>query len=541
MIRKQLPCYDVCCGAGVFSLGFKRAGFKILGGIDNNKHAIETAQYNIPEGKWEHLPIESLAANGHEHPVKNADIIIAGLPCQGFSVAGKCKPDDHRNYLYKDLLKIVSATRPQFVVIENVRGLIAKRNQKIFSGIINGLENTGYNVSYRLYEAANLGTPQYRKRIVIVASLKIPARYVFEGVQFAEQHKTVKEALKGIPKRKEIASENHTFMVHSPKVIRKISKVKNGGIISYRRLQNDRPSHTIISGHNALPVHPTEHRAISNREAARLQGIPDSFKFQVPRTAQTVQIANAVPFPLAYKIAQAVKNATNLKQRVCGELYTRLSAKTNNTIRNSFRNDFINFYNIYGKDYPWRKISNPYKILATEILLQRTKAGMVNTVWRKAIKSINLSSNGNGLDKRGLKGVMKKLGIFNRVQTLEKMNSKIIQYFGNRIPSNFDELMNLPGVGIYIASAVRTFAFNIPDFPVDTNAFRFISRFYGIKIKAKKSEARQIREFMNTVIPNKKPKQFVYGFLDFCSDVCSPVNPKCNKCSLNHKCASSTI
>jgi A/G-specific adenine glycosylase len=100
----------------------------------------------------------------------------------------------------------------------------------------------------------------------------------------------------------------------------------------------------------------------------------------------------------------------------------------------------------------------------------------------------------------------------------------------------FDDLMRLPGVGIYIAAAVRTFAFSIPDFPVDSNGFRFVSRFFGKRIKGTKNEARQIREFMNQIIDKRKPKEFVYGFLDFCSSVCTPTNPTCERCKLNTGC-----
>ena len=536
MKRRQLSCYDICCGAGAFSFGFKSAGFKALGGIDNNNHAIATAQYNIPEGKWEHLPIESLATNGYKNSVYNASVIIAGLPCQGFSTAGKCNPDDERNHLYKDLLKIINKVKPRFVVIENVQGLLAKRNKNIFLRITNGLKNIGYDVGYRLYEAANLGAPQYRKRILIVASSKIPARYVFEGIQFAEEHKTVREALRGVPPKREIVSKNHTFMVHSKKVINKISKITNGDIISYKRLKNDLPSYTIISGHNALPVHPTEHRAISNREAARLQGIPDSFIFQGPRTEQTVQVANAVPFQMAKRIAVAIKKSEWVMKNNQGNLYNKLVAKYSKPSKELLRKYLIRYYNNHGLNYPWRKIKDPYKILLTEILLQRTKGSMVKQIWRDVMTSVKPINHNFKINIKVLNKAIRKIGIFNRVQTIENLNYKMVQYFRKKVPKNFDELMNLPGVGIYIAAAVRTFAFNIPDFPVDSNAFRFISRFYGIKIAGKKSEARQIREFMNIIISAKKPKEFVYGFLDFCSVICSPLSPKCNKCRLCNKC-----
>ena len=541
--KRELKCFDICCGAGVFSFGFRGAGFNILGGIDIDKYAMETAKYNISGGAWEHLSIEELVLqveNDHNHFIFAADVILAGLPCQGFSIAGKCNTEDYRNVLYKHLMRIVRRVKPKFVVIENVQGLLSARYRDVLSNILDCFKVLGYDVDYRLYEAENFGVPQYRKRVFIIASLDIPVGYVFENVHFSDIHGTVKKALKGLPRKREIKNLNHTFMSHSKKVIRKISKIRGAGLISYRRLQLDKPSVTVTSGHNALPVHPTEHRAISNREAARLQGIPDTFMFRGPRSEQTVQVANAVPYPMANIIAKAIRNSSKLFESTTGKLYKKLTPKIDSNTKKQFKNGFVNFYKNSGRAYPWRNITDPYKILLTEILLQRTKSDMVKGVWKEIMASTKLSKSGSQVDPARIKRYIKKLGIFNRADTIKNLNNALLRYFGKKVPKNFDELMNLPGVGIYIAAAVRTFAFNIPDFPVDSNSFRFTSRFFGIKIFGRKSEARQIREFMNTIINQKRPKVFVYGFLDFCAVVCTPRKPKCDSCFLNKKCIYNT-
>jgi len=541
--NEKFCVYDLCCGAGVFSLGFKKDGFNLIGGIDRDKHALKTAGTNIPEGIWKHTSIEDLAdevERSSSHQVFHAKVILAGLPCQGFSVAGKCKTEDNRNELYKDLLRIVRKVKPKFVVIENVQGLLCERYRNILLDILGGFKHSGYDVDYRLYDAENFGVPQYRKRVFIIASLDVPVRHVFESVHFPDGHQTVREALKGLPRRHEIKNLNHTFMSHSKKVIRKISRIKGAGLISYRRLQLDKPSVTVTSGHNALPVHPTEHRAISNREAARLQGIPDTFIFKGPRTEQTVQVANAVPYPMANIIAKAIKNSSKLFRSTSGKLYQKLTSKVDGDTKRYFQDRLVSFYKKSGRQYPWRNITDPYKILLTEILLQRTKSDMVKKVWKEIMGSIKPCKGGFKLNQSRIKKSIKKIGIFNRVDTIKNLNNALLRYFGKKVPKNFDELMNLPGVGIYIAAAVRTFAFNIPDFPVDSNSFRFTSRFFGIKIFGRKSEARQIREFMNTIIDQKRPKEFVYGFLDFCAIVCTPRKPKCDSCFLNKKCKYNT-
>src|SRR5439155_5690430 len=93
---------------------------------------------------------------------------------------------------------------------------------------------------------------------------------------------------------------------HGPEVVRKIQKIKPGeGPISYRRLERSE-ARTLIAGHRALPVHPTQHRAISVREAATIQGFPRNYIFCGPRTEQPLQVANAVPPPLAEAVARTV-------------------------------------------------------------------------------------------------------------------------------------------------------------------------------------------------------------------------------------------
>lgn len=535
MHNKKLRCFEICCGAGIFSKAFKSTGYKILGGIDIDKHAIETARYNLPEGKWKQTSIEEFSKHLRKDSTSllKADIIISGLPCQGFSTAGMCDPDDYRNGLYKHLLKIVGVVKPQYVVVENVHGLTSARNRKVFKKIIIGLRSHKYDVDYRVYDAVNFSTPQCRKRVFIIASKKIPTRYIFSNVQFAAHQTTVRDALVNLSAKEENMRINHTFMKHGKGVVKKIKSINNGGPISYRRLKWNRPAVTIISGHNALPLHPQEHRAISNREAARLQGIPDGFIFKGPRTQQTVQIANAVPVPMAKAVAKAINIAQKTMKSSQGNIYKILQSKMEQKSKLFFRQGFINYFKKRGKQYKWRVIKKPYIILLTEILLQRTKSEMVSGIWTDFIKACNFNCSNNSVK---LKRIFNKIGLHYKIKTIQGLNSYIRRYFKGKVPSNYDELINLPGVGIYIASATRTFAFNIPDFPVDSNCFRFINRFYGLKTKGKKTEARQIREFMNTVISKKNPKGFVYGFLDFCTDICTPHNPKCKICFLGSRC-----
>lgn len=531
-------CYDVCCGAGLFSYAFELAGFGAIGGIDINKQALGTANANMA-GSFEILSLENMAHlvySTPKHIIFQADTIIAGLPCQGFSVAGKRDPNDKRNQLYRYLLKIVKRVNPKFVIVENVRGLLFARNKTTFDALLKGLGSLGYNVDYRLYDAIAFGTPQRRKRVVVIGSRIIPTRYIFEGVKFSANVATVRSAFAGLPYRRQIKRINHTFMKHSKKVVQRIMRIRNSSIISYRRLQWDNPSLTITSGHNALPLHPGENRAISIREAARLQGIPDTFIFKGSRTQQTVHVANAVPLPMALAIAKAIIGSGQRIRKSRGTLYESLVSK-NTPVTSALLSDcLITFYEQRGRAYPWRDTTDPYKLLLTEMLLQRTNSKMVNGIWHRVIGAIRRTSGKTSIDWRIASGAIKKIGLVNRTKTIERMNAYLSTTFENRVPRNYEELMSIPGVGTYMAAALRTFAFDIADFPVDSNAFRFISRFFGVNVRGRKSEALQIREFMNEVIANNRAKEFVYGFLDFCALVCTPKNPNCGQCVLKSRC-----
>lgn len=188
---------DIFCGAGGMSLGFQNAGCQILGGIDNNPHAIRTHHRNFPNCKLELDAQDVRNVDFLELPIKpgEVDILIGGPPCQGFSVVGigKMKSlerqrgndpelkvrNDPRNFLYKIFIDFLNYYQPIFFVIENVNTL---KSNKIFPTIIRELENglpvhqhdyPGYDLfEPRVLIASDYGVPQLRKRLFIVGKRK---------------------------------------------------------------------------------------------------------------------------------------------------------------------------------------------------------------------------------------------------------------------------------------------------------------------------------------------------------------------------------
>jgi len=154
-------------GAGGMDLGFKNAGFDIAWANDFNIDACITYENNL--GK--HIVHGDITNIKSEEIPSEVDLVIGGFPCQGFSVANtKRSLKDERNFLYKELLRIVNDKQPKFFVGENVKGILSLDNGKVFEMIKNDFKNIGYNVEAKLLNAADYGVPQIRQRVIMIGN-----------------------------------------------------------------------------------------------------------------------------------------------------------------------------------------------------------------------------------------------------------------------------------------------------------------------------------------------------------------------------------
>jgi len=154
-------------GAGGMDLGFRNAGFDIVWANDFNLDACITYENNI--GK--HIIHGDITNIKSEEIPSNVDVVIGGFPCQGFSVANtKRSLKDERNFLYKELLRVVNDKKPKFFVGENVKGILSLDNGKVFEMIKNDFKNIGYNVEAKLLNAADYGVPQTRQRVIMLGN-----------------------------------------------------------------------------------------------------------------------------------------------------------------------------------------------------------------------------------------------------------------------------------------------------------------------------------------------------------------------------------
>ncbi len=155
-------------GAGGMDLGFIKAGFDVVWANDIIPEAIESYRNNIGS----HIVYGDIRMINSDNIPDNPDVIIGGFPCQGFSIANTNRSmEDERNFLYKEMLRIISDKKPKIFVAENVKGLLSMEKGKVFQMIKKDFENLGYYVDARVLNAAEYGVPQQRERVVIIGNL----------------------------------------------------------------------------------------------------------------------------------------------------------------------------------------------------------------------------------------------------------------------------------------------------------------------------------------------------------------------------------
>ena len=320
-------------GIGGFDLGFMYAGFNIIWANDFDKYACKTYKENVSQNiVCGDIRIEK--ENIPEH-----DVLIGGFPCQPFSTLGKLQGFDDsegRGTLFFEIKEIIKKHKTKVVVLENVKNIMNHDKGNTFKRIIHELESLGYVCFHHVFNSADYGVPQMRYRVFFMGVRKdIGVKPSFpEKLLDKENYATVGDAIMDLV-GKENEFPNHVPMKHNEIVTKRIACIREGEGIPeeglpkdvakgsrsdytdntiknfshvYRRLSRSNPATTMVPGHNAFPLHPTENRSLTVREAARIQTFPDDVIFEGNRQNQCIQVGNAVPVKLAYEIAKHIKN-----------------------------------------------------------------------------------------------------------------------------------------------------------------------------------------------------------------------------------------
>ncbi len=321
MSRK--PSYiELFSGAGLLSYAFSCEGFQAIEAVESDPTACATYSKNIGEH------VTNCLVEDYE-PKFKADLLIAGPPCQGFSTLNRNRHLDPRNQLCLHVARVAKTCKPKVVIVENVEPFALSDECR---RLARSLKKQGYKCDVAIEDAVNYGTAQYRRRCFLIASI-ISAE--FKLCELRSPPVSVMAAWKKMPSRKRDREMQFSPQPSSLALLR-FNVIPPGGDrrdilsiaphlapVSWKRLRPssntgvwgrmswDDPSNTIRTcfqnPSKGRYIHPEENRVISLREGARLQGIPDTWKFAGSHTQITRQIGNGVPIPMGRALAKKIK------------------------------------------------------------------------------------------------------------------------------------------------------------------------------------------------------------------------------------------
>ncbi|MFW9794808.1 MAG: DNA glycosylase [Candidatus Thorarchaeota archaeon] len=211
------------------------------------------------------------------------------------------------------------------------------------------------------------------------------------------------------------------------------------------------------------------------------------------------------------------------------------TANNDAKIQKIVRKRLIRWYDDQGRRFPWRKTNDPYKILIAEILLRRTTATAVSRIYNSFLKRFENPTRLARAKESTIACSLSSLGLQSvRSRQLRKMASVIVKQHSGNIPRSSTDLLALPGVGAYIASAVRNFAFGHPVPLVDGNIVHFISRVFGIEFTGQADLGAW--DFMTSFGDKNQDAKLYWGIIDLVALVCLRQRPKCSMCPLSEVC-----
>jgi len=370
---------DLFAAPGGLSEGFRQVGYRIIAAVDTDRWGCSTLNHNFGvEGTLViQADIDKVMFKG------SVDVVVGGPPCQSFSMAGRPKInhlvrynrrkrfiDDTRNRLYKHFVRIVESVRPQFLVMENVPGMISYMEGKVKDQILEDFTHVGYKTDFRIINAADFGVPQVRKRAIFIGNnigIENPFPHrthadhkhfqmtLEEALHQTRPYQTVSDAISDLPPLQpgegsegtdypshvlltpyqvwardgSTSLYNHVARQQSQRDRRLFRRLRPGqkmidlpakmrpyrsDIFSdkMKKQRWDRPSTAIVAhmqkdGLMYIQPDREQARTFTPREAARLQSFRDGFHFLGPMTQQFKQIGNAVPPLVAKAVASTLK------------------------------------------------------------------------------------------------------------------------------------------------------------------------------------------------------------------------------------------
>ena len=582
---------DLFCGAGGLSLGLEEQGFSVVAAADSDPVSTETHAANIRGLTWtgDLSKPDGFIGQLDEWGIESVDLVAGGPPCQPFSNAGASKigdlvrrghrrARDERADLWRSFFSIVDRLKPRAMLFENVPNFAQVQGGALLIALMDELKHREYVVHVGVLDAWKYRVPQHRSRLFVVGIVdngkfewpKAKGRrpkvgqaigdlpvvqadsreevLLYDGAPTTLLARILRRGLRGTeamlirdhvtravrPDDAEIFSlmePGDTYLDVPERLRRYRSDIFND---KYLRLSLDDLSRTItahIAKDGYWYIHPREDRTLSIREAARIQTFPDRFRFAGHPSTRYQQIGNAVPPLLASAIATSLRNA--LDQETDDGIVDGIGW-TNGSEDHIFRDDLVAWFKENRRDFPWRRSDlSPWQVLLIEMCLHRTKA---EQVARVADEVLTLGGTPESFleNLKTLEPSLASLGLRWRIDNLVSAATFIRDRLAGQVPDNWQELVAIPGVGDYIASAVLCFAFGRPSVLMDTNTKRIARRVLDGPSKPNWRLRLSLHEMAG---PEGANVEWNQALLDLGALTCTARLPKCEECPVRDHCA----
>lgn len=302
---KRFEFIDLFAGIGGIRLGFESVGGTCVFSSEWDKDACKTYQANFGE-----MPKGDITKIQSEQ-IPDFDILLAGFPCQPFSIIGTKEGFNHETQgtLFFEIERILKNKKPEAFMLENVRNLTTHDKGKTFKMIISHLETLGYVVYSKILNALDYGVPQKRERIIIVG-FREPVFFTFPTSVKEQEKKKLSDILE-----EENSLDSKYWIKDSIRESRnfRMKKEISRPFISHENIGgNVTPHHfccALRAGASANYILINNERRPTERELLRLQGFPDDFKIVVPYSALRKQTGNSVSVPVIKAVAEKMIDA----------------------------------------------------------------------------------------------------------------------------------------------------------------------------------------------------------------------------------------
>lgn len=349
--RRWPTVVDLFCGCGGVTQALKTSRFRVVAAVDNDPVACESYRFNHPSVNLYDKDIGEVNPKTIWHrdlERRNLDLLVVCSPCQPFSQHNQNRKEDERERLILSVVPFARDLKPRLIFFENVPGLKRDRFAPILASLRKQLDDLGYVLGEpEELDAADYGVPQRRRRCVMLARRGAPPPALPKPVSPQGRRVTVRAAIAGLARLASGEADErdplHYARTHQAIALERLRHIpKNGGSRSdlpkrlwlechrerkghpdvYGRMGWDDVAPTLTTGCTDVTrgrfAHPEDDRAISLREAARLQTFPDTYHFAGPLKDIARQIGNAVPVRFVEELAPVLKDAVRKGPRPRG-------------------------------------------------------------------------------------------------------------------------------------------------------------------------------------------------------------------------------